>query len=90
MIDPKTFNSVAQAGHFACGMLCVFGPAYLFGHSYSYCGAGAITLYALAKEFWWDEKYESTEVRGSSLEDFIFYVLGAAGALLLQWAVLGL
>jgi hypothetical protein len=40
-------------------------------------------LFAAVKEFWYDHTYESPQTRGSDLEDFLFYVLGAAAELLI-------
>jgi hypothetical protein len=37
------------------------------------------------KEFWWDENYEDAATRGSNLEDWSYYVAGAAVALLILW-----
>jgi hypothetical protein len=80
-IDPKTFNQVAQLGHFAGGAAIVLAVVVI-SHHRTYCVWALLAVAALAaiKEFWYDEKYETTEVRGSSLQDFIFYLLGAGAA----------
>jgi hypothetical protein len=85
-IPPKTFNAVAQAGHLQAGCLSVFVPA-AFTQRLLWCGIGAALLvtFAAGKEFWWDHRYETKEVRGSDLEDFSFYAGGAVLSLLIYW-----
>jgi len=82
-IDPRTFNDVAQSGHFLAGCLAVFAPIVLIGPWWRWVGGGAVVVWAAAKEFWYDSRFESTEVRGSDLEDFSFYVAGALVSLTL-------
>ena len=84
-IDAKTFNQVAQLGHFAGGAAIVLAIVVMtHEHTYSVLwGFLLVLLLAGVKEFWYDEKYETTEVRGSSLEDFTFYMIGASAATLL-------
>ena len=38
------------------------------------------------KEFYWDQHFETTEIRGSNFRDFIFYQIGWAGGLILYFA----
>jgi hypothetical protein len=76
MINPTTFNTVSQISHALGGAFAMVCGAFLFGpHSLLYIGP-AFVIYAAAKEFWYDFQYESAAVRGSSLEDFLFYLLG--------------
>ena len=85
-IDPRTFNAVAQSGHFLAGCLAVFAPIVLIGPAWRWWGALGIVLWAAGKEFLWDPRYESAEVRGSSVEDFCYYIFGAALSLgIVQW-----
>ena len=85
-IPPKTFNAVAQAGHLQAGCLAVFVPAAFTQRLFwSLVGALLMTLFAAGKEFWYDHRYESKQVRGSDLEDFSFYAGGAALSLLIYW-----
>lgn len=82
-ITPKLFNQVAQLGHFAGGAAIVLAFVVLWRVPYAeYVGFGIVAVAAAAKEFYYDEHYESTEVRGSSLEDFLFYLIGAGAAML--------
>lgn len=81
-ITPKLFNQVAQLGHFAGGLATIFGSKVLFGATW-WALAGLAGVAAL-KEFWFDYKYESTEVRGSSLLDFSMYIVGGLVALGLE------
>jgi hypothetical protein len=82
-VDERTFNLISQLGHFAGGLAVVFG-------SYSFWGwhGALISILVLAglvaiKEFWWDNKYESVEVRGSNFLDWSMWMVGAAVALVL-------
>jgi hypothetical protein len=84
MIDDKTFNQVAQAGHFAGGSAIVLAVVVVT-HEHAWAVLwGFLLVAALAgfKEFWWDEHYETAEVRGNGLEDFTFYMIGASAAAL--------
>jgi len=83
MITTKLFNQVAQGGHFCAGLAAVWGGAALFGRPV--IGALLITTWAAVKEFWYDKNFETEEVRGSDLEDFLFYTGGAAVALGALW-----
>jgi hypothetical protein len=85
-ITPKLFNQIAQAGHFAGGAAIVFGLVVLT-HHHSFAWPAFLIVLALAgvKEFWYDEKYETAEVRGSSVEDFVFYAFGAGFAAILSY-----
>jgi hypothetical protein len=80
-IDPKTFNQVAQLGHFAGGAAITLATVVLWHNYYApFAGASIVALAAAVKEFWFDERFESAEVRGSSAEDFFLYLLGAGAA----------
>ena len=86
LIPPKTFNAVAQAGHFQAGCLAVFAPVALtHGLRWGFIGAIVIVLFAAVKEFWFDHRFEDVAVRGSDLEDFLFYTLGPFVSLPLCW-----
>jgi hypothetical protein len=80
-ITRKLFNQVAQLGHFAGGAAITLATVVLWRASYApFAGFGIVVVLAAIKEFWFDEHYESAEVRGSNLEDFSFYLLGAGAA----------
>ena len=81
MITVKQYNLLAQFNHIMFGALAVFAPATFFDRKTVLYMAGAFFIYAATKEFWYDEKYETPEIRGSSLEDFLFYILGLGVAL---------
>ena len=78
MIDPKEFNFVSQVSHTIGGALAVIAGVYLFGPMAQpwVCGVGILA--AAVKEFWYDQNYETPEVRGSNLQDFSFYCAGLA------------
>jgi hypothetical protein len=76
MIDFATFNTVSQFAHWLAGCLFVMGFTYLFGSGAEWWCVGIFTAYAAIKEFWYDQNYETPEVRGSSLQDFLFYEAG--------------
>ena len=77
MIPYEIFNTVSQSAHFFSAAFVV----YLFNGN-MWVSAILIALTAI-KEWWYDYKYESAAVRGSSLEDAVFYWLGIAAAILL-------
>jgi hypothetical protein len=78
MIDDKTFNTVAQLGHFAGGAAIVLAFTVIaWNRQASIYGLLTVAALAAIKEFWYDQRYETPEVRGSSLEDFSFYLVGA-------------
>ena len=78
MIDDKTFNQVAQAGHFAGGAAIVLAVQVILKRPEAgLYGFLIVTVLAAIKEFWYDRYYETAEVRGSSLEDFLLYLIGA-------------
>ncbi len=72
----KLFNAISQMSHWLGGAFAVLAGYTLFGLKGMWLSVGAVFIGAAVKEFWFDYKYESTEVRGSSLEDFLFYILG--------------
>jgi hypothetical protein len=85
MITPKLFNQVAQLGHFAGGSAIVLAIVVVSHQKwYAVWGFLVVAMLAGIKEFWYDEKYETAEVRGSSAEDFLFYLLGAGLAMLVS------
>lgn len=81
-LKKEDFYTLADRTHFlgACLAIVVFKdfakPDYIpwFG--------GALLVYAAIKEFWYDQNYEITEIRGSNLRDWVGYVLGWMAALL--------
>jgi hypothetical protein len=80
-ITRKLFNQVAQLGHFAGGAALVLATVVLWRDAHApFAGFAGVLLAAGVKEFWFDQHYESAEVRGSNLEDFSFYLLGAGAA----------
>lgn len=82
-ISYKEFNMVSQNSHWLAGTTWVFGTIILFGAQYLLYSVLAAVFLAALKEFWYDYKYETKEVRGSSIEDFMFYLVGLLIALLL-------
>lgn len=84
-IPVKTFYFVAQMAHWLCGCLAVVWPVLIFGAWIKWYAAGFIVTYAAIKEFFYDENYESKIERGSNLEDFSFYTLGATLAVVSMW-----
>jgi len=83
-IDPKTFNIVAQLGHFAAGAAIVLAFG-LWTERRAAIAWIVLAVVTFIKEFWWDYTYETESVRGSSLLDWFVYQAGAlcAFALLL-------
>lgn len=78
MIDQKTAFQWAYTTHILGAALIIVAFAYLLGSAYWYYYAGVTIAYAAVKEFWYDENYETVEVRGSNLTDFLYYIAGVA------------
>ena len=72
----QEFDLVSQLAHVFSGICFGFFPAH-FGLSLWIVVPLWLAVFA-AKEFWYDYRYESAAVRGSSLKDFCFCVLGLA------------
>jgi hypothetical protein len=83
LVSDSEFDFVAQVSHFGWGMLSVALPTALAGPVVGLLGGGVYVLYAAVKEFWYDERYESPAVRGSSSRDFLVQLIGVATAVLL-------
>jgi VanZ family protein len=69
------FDMISQFSHFFFGAFCAL-VSMLFGIKSFIAVAIAYTLYSAIKEFWFDEKREAPIVRGSSVKDFVFQMLG--------------
>lgn len=79
MADPS-LNEVSQFAHFGIAYAITLSLLVLLGfHMLWWYLPVAIGL-AAWKEFWYDYHYETPAVRGSSLEDFLFYMIGIGGA----------
>ena len=80
-------NKQVLAGgcHAAIGSWCVWIPA-LFAHSWlPFLVVQAVLVpYVLAKEFWWDLKYEAGENMTTSTQDALGYLAGNV----LAWSLL--
>ena len=74
MVNGKTFDLVSQSAHVFSGICFGFFPAH-FGLSLRIIVPFWLVVFAV-KEFWYDYKYENAAVRGSSVKDFAFCVLG--------------
>ena len=75
MISDSDFNFVSQNAHVLGGIVAMLIPNLFWGPHYFLYITVAMVIFA-TKEFWYDFKYETPEVRGSSLEDFLFYCVG--------------
>lgn len=79
-IPPKEFYKVSDNAHFLAGLCSVLLGARI---EHAWWAAGAIIVFAIVKEGWWDEKYETPIVRGSGWRDFFGYFLGVVTGLAL-------
>lgn len=86
-ISDESFDWACQKLHLASGALATLAPPALgAGPKGMLIGAGLITLWAAVKEFYYDQRFEDAEERGSNLRDFMYYEVGVALALIL-WVV---
>lgn len=81
MADPS-FNTVSQFAHAGVAYAITLSVLMSLGLEAMWWFVPIAVALAAVKEFWYDYKYESAEARGSSLEDFSFYMSGVVGALL--------
>jgi hypothetical protein len=85
VVDERTFNLVSQLGHFAGGLACAWGSYTFWGQHGALWSLLVLAALVGVKEFWWDNKYESAEVRGSNLLDWSMWMAGSAVANLAVW-----
>jgi hypothetical protein len=71
-----SYNMTAQFAHAGMAYSITLSVLLLFGMRSLYWYLPASVGLAAFKEFYYDQKYETAEVRGSNTEDFLFYVLG--------------
>ena len=77
-----SFNTVSQFAHAGVAYSITLSVLMLGGIHALYWFLPASVGLAAAKEFWYEYHYETVEVRGSSLQDFLFYSLGIGLAIL--------
>lgn len=83
-----SLNEVAQASHVAIGAAVVALAAARFPSNAplaKFIGTAIVVVWALVKEFWFDKNFEDAVTRGSDIEDFLYYIVGATAALLILW-----
>jgi hypothetical protein len=90
VVSDQEFDWVAQNGHDTAGIMAVLGPVAILGPAFHWAALGAACLYGFAtwKEFWWDARHETPDVRGSDLEDWCHYVIPCTITLCIYWAKL--
>lgn len=84
MITDDQFNTLAQYNHMLAGAVVVLATVETYPPAIWYVVV-AFALLTGWKEFWYDYRYETTEVRGSSLSDFLHYQLGVGAVLALHY-----
>jgi hypothetical protein len=77
VVDEKIFNLVSQLGHFAGGLACAWGSYMFWGWHGALWSLLVLAILVGIKEWWWDNKYESAEVRGSNLLDWSMWMAGS-------------
>lgn len=75
MPDPS-MNTISQFSHTGMAYSLTLSLLLLQGTRGLWWFLPTAVGLAFWKEFWYDYRYESAEARGSSLEDFLFYLLG--------------
>ena len=82
----KMFKFVAQTAHFFFGSTVGLLPLAINHAVWLTYLAPAFVVITAVKEFWYDEKYETPDIRQSSLLDFAMYNLGLLGPVI-YWLV---
>jgi hypothetical protein len=75
VISPLDYNVSSQFAHFFTAAFLVSQLGRI-GHGTLFDAAFGMLVFAAVKEFWYDYKYETPDVRGSSLLDFSMYCAG--------------
>jgi hypothetical protein len=86
-VSDREYDKLAQKAHLLGGAIVIWGSILFFGRESIPFAWLAVLLLSGIKEFWWDETFETAEIRGSSLKDFAFYLLGAMLAISIYWWV---
>jgi len=88
-VDSKVFNNMcAQFAHFGMAATIVFTGALTFHAHFIFVICGLLA-WATVKEFWFDPHFETggegsgAKHGGPDIEDFCFYIFGAAFALVI-------
>jgi hypothetical protein len=78
-------NALAQFGHLSFGNALTFWLHIVF-QCRLWIAVALPAAFALAKEAWFDPRYETETTRGSGIQDFAYYAVGIAlGYLALRW-----
>ena len=85
VVDEKTFNLVSQLGHAAGGLASAWGSYMFWGWHGALWSLLVLAILVGVKEWWWDNKYETAEVRGSNLLDWSMWMVGSVVANLAVW-----
>ncbi len=86
MITDQQYDTLAQYNHVLFGSTIVFAAMDLYPPAMWFVIA-AYVIYTAWKEFYYDQRYETPEVRGSNLKDFTFYQVGVMLALVIHFGV---
>lgn len=76
-----SFNSVSQYAHVGWGYLLSTAPVLLF-HIPLWITAPLVVIGAGIKEYWDAHGLETPEIAGSSWEDFAYWCVGVAAAIM--------
>lgn len=81
--EAKMFNMVSQNAHWLTGM--AYFNFFVVIHKIHWLVYAMPIYWVLTawKEFWYDARFETAEIRGDSVEDFAFYQIGWIAALLI-------
>jgi hypothetical protein len=74
--DQRLDNIFSQIGHFLGAYAAVLTLVLFNVHYWLLISLIGVTAWASFKEFYIDAKYEDPAIRGSDMEDFLFYMLG--------------
>jgi hypothetical protein len=72
-----SFNAISQYAHALAGEVIVFHVGISYGWKSALIAAVVVSSLAAIEEFWFDQNYEDAATRGSNLEDWLFWNLGA-------------
>lgn len=81
----KSLDSISQNAHMLTGASWTFLFIVLHHPGWLWYAIPFYITVTAWKEFWYDDRFEIPEIRGSSPKDFLFYNIGWVGALVIYF-----
>lgn len=76
VVDDDDFESVAQRAHFLFGAIIPILATFMLSYKAAFFAVPPFLCWAAWKEFYYDNRYETDDERGSNWVDFRSYCFG--------------